>query len=283
MTQTDHPKLAVITINHQHGEMITKMIDSFIALDQDLPTEIFVINNIEDPVTKNWLKTEHPNITLIENTRPKGFASNVNTVIRQYPDYEFYLLINPDVICLPGMLASLLQEMAADSQAGVTGPTLFNPDGTVQPSRRRFATFGVLILRALHFDAVIKHLPAVDRYLMNDVTFETTTEVDWITGAVMLIRKQALDQVGLFDERFYIYFEDEDLCCRMWQKGWKIVYVTQAQAYHAHLAEGRKRILSKANFRHISSAIKMLIKYRGRITQCGKKKTPSHDTLPNGR
>lgn len=277
------PTLAVITINHQHGEMITKMIDSLTALAQpDLPTQIFVINNVEDEATKAWLNNEHPEIILIENTHPKGFASNINSTIRQHPDFDFYLLINPDVICLPEMITALIGKMNEDFRVGVAGPKLLNMDGSVQPSRRRFATFPVLILRALHVDALFKNLSSVDRYLMNDVRFESGSDVDWITGAVMLLRKQALDEVGLFDEQFYMYFEDEDLCCRMWQQGWKVCYLPNAQAYHAHLAEGRKRILSHANIRHITSAFKMLIKYRGKITQCGEKKFGSHDTLSNG-
>jgi GT2 family glycosyltransferase len=283
VTHMHTPRLAVITINHQHGEMITKMIDSLTALAQsDQPAQIFVINNVEDEAVKTWLTTEHPEITLIENAHPKGFASNINATIRQHPAFDFYLLINPDVICLPEMIPALVRKMSEDSEVGVAGPKLLNMDGSVQPSRRRFATFPVLILRALHVDALFKNLSAVDRYLMNDVRFDSDVEVDWITGAVMLLRKQALDEVGLFDEQFYMYFEDEDLCCRMWQQGWKVCYLPDAQAYHAHLAEGRKRILSQANIRHITSAFKMLIKYRGKITQCGGKNFGSHDTLSDG-
>ena len=99
------------------------------------------------------------------------------------------------------------------------------------------------------------------------------TEVDWLTGAVMLLRKSALDQVGLMDERFFLNFEDEDLCCRMWQRGWKVCYIPTVRAYHAHLAEGRNKVFSRANFHHLQSAIKMLLKYRGKISACKKLST----------
>jgi GT2 family glycosyltransferase len=158
--------------------------------------------------------------------------------------------------------------MEADSGIGAAGPELLNFDESIQPSRRRFASFWVLMLRALHIDALFDNLPAVDHYLMTNDSFEQNAEVDWITGAVMLLRGKALDQVGLMDERFFLYFEDEDLCCRMWQHGWKVCYTRSARAYHAHIAEGRKKILSKANFHHLLSACKMLIKYRGRISAC---------------
>ena len=265
-------KLAVITINHRHGEMIKKMIESLVSLRVDQPFDLFVINNLEDEQTKIWLTEAIPEVRVIDNKSPQGFSSNLNQIIAGNPKFDFYLLLNPDVICRPGMIDTLITTMKADPQIGVAGPQLLDMDGSTQPSRRRFATFPVLMMRALHLDSLFKGLPAVDRYLMTEDSFQPVTEVDWVTGAVMLLRKAALDETGLFDERFFLYFEDEDLCCRMWQKGWKVCYINEAQAYHAHLAEGRKKILSRANFRHIASAFKMLLKYGGKIGPCGNRK-----------
>jgi GT2 family glycosyltransferase len=266
-------KLATITINHQHGELIKKTIETLadVARAEVDHFKMFVINNIPDEPTKNWLKKTFPEIRLIENQHPKGFAANINGVIKANPDFDYYLLVNPDVICLPGMIEKLVKVMHDEPTIGAAGPLLMDFDGSIQPSRRRFATFGVLIIRALHIDAIFNNLPSVDHYLMLNEAFKGTTEVDWITGAVMILRRKALDQVGLMDERFFMYFEDEDLCCRMWRKDWKVYYVNDAKAYHAHLAEGRKNLFSKANFHHISSALKMFIKYRGKISQCGEK------------
>lgn len=261
-------RLAVITINHQHTDMVPKAIESISGIVDPSSSQIFLINNVRDQLTKEWLSKKYPKIKLIENPEPKGFASNINAVIQQFPDFEYYLLVNPDVICLPNMIDPLVRLMEEDRAVGIAAPMLLNMDGTVQPSRRRFATFSVLVVRALHLDTIFKNLPSIDSYFMKDVQFGEITPVDWVTGAVMLLRKQALNQVGLFDERFYMYFEDEDLCCRMWQKGWKVCYVKTARAYHVHIAEGRKKIMSKANRHHITSAIKMLIKYHGKITHC---------------
>jgi GT2 family glycosyltransferase len=261
-------KLAVITINHQHTAMIRKTIESLLSLGDDQPFQLFVINNLSDEDTKKWLEETVPRVRVLENKRPQGFAKNINNIIAGNPDFDYYLLLNPDVICLPGMLGKLIKVMEKNPQFGVAGPQLLDMDGAIQPSRRRFATFPVLIMRALHIDSLFKKLPAVDRYLMTDDAFDPISEVDWVTGAVMLLRKAALDEVGLLDEEFFMYFEDEDLCCRMWQKGWKVCYINDAKAYHAHIAEGRKKILSKANIRHISSAFKMLFKHGGKIGPC---------------
>jgi GT2 family glycosyltransferase len=261
-------KIATITINHLHGDLIKKTLESFSVLSSENPAEMFVINNIPDKATSEWILHSFPGITLIENAYPKGFAENINDLIEKFPNFDYYFLLNPDVICVPGLLTTLIDALEADTQIGVAGPQLLNMDGSVQPSRRRFASFLALIIRVLHIDKLFKDLSIINHYLMTDTQFEGITPVDWVTGAVMLLRKKALDQVGMMDERFKMYFEDEDLCCRMWQQGWKVCYVPQAQAYHAYLAEGRNKIFSKANFQHILSALKMLIKYRGNITRC---------------
>ncbi len=263
-------ELAVIIVNHNHGEMLRKTVESLPFLTFDDPFQVFVINNIPDEHVTTWVKQTFPDFHLIQNENPRGFAANINQVIRNNPHFDYYLLLNPDVICLPGMIETLLEVMEGDPHIGAAAPELLNFDGTVQPSRRRFASFRVLIYRALHIDALIRDIPAVDHYLMNGVTFDPVTEVDWVTGAAMILRKATLDDIGLMDERFFLYFEDEDLCCRMWRNDWKVCYVTEAKAFHAHLAEGRNKILSKANIHHVLSAFKMLIKYRGKISTCHK-------------
>ena len=264
-------KLAVITINHGHGDMLRKAVESLYTSTVGQPFAMFVVNNLPDPASTAWLAQAYPGVRVIDNPEPQGFARNINQVIQRHPHFEYYLLLNPDVICLPGMLERLLTAMAEYAAVGVAAPQLLDFDGGIQPSRRRFASFRVLMARALHLDALFPHLPAVDHYLMTQEEFADLSTVDWVTGAVMLLRKAALDEVGLLDERFFLYFEDEDLCCRMWGAGWQVVYVPTAQAYHAHLAEGRKKILSKANRQHLLSAFKMLIKYRGKITSCAQR------------
>jgi GT2 family glycosyltransferase len=260
--------LAVVIINHQHGELLLKTLDALMASVDGLAIEISLVNNVPDNDTRNWVLKKYPQIHLLENDTPKGFAQNINDVIGEKNNFDYYLLLNPDVICQPSMVSTLIEAMEADPTIGVAGPQLLNMDGTIQPSRRRFAPFLALVIRALHIDKIFPSLPIINKYLMTDVQFEGITRVDWVTGAVMLIRRKALDDVGLMDERFYLYFEDEDLCCRMWQKKWEVCYIPEAQAYHKHIAAGRNKILSKENIHHILSAGKMFIKYHGKITKC---------------
>jgi hypothetical protein len=261
------PKLAVIIINHQHGELYKSAVISLKNSTWKNIDQIFFINNDGD-FDKAWLTLQIPEIRIIENSRPKGFAENNNRIFRDNPDFDYYLLFNPDADCFPEMVSKLVSVMESQPGIGAAGPRLINPDGSIQSSRRRFASFPVLLIRALHIDALFKDLPIVNQYLMDDIPFDDLTDVNWVTGAVMILRKTALDDVGFFDERFFMYFEDEDLCCRMWQSGWRVCYLNTAQAYHVHIAAGRKKLFSRANFHHVTSAFKMLLKYKGNIKRC---------------
>lgn len=260
-------KLAIIIINHNHGEMLQKTIQSLFNLPDKTKFQVIVVNNTPLDGVGEWLLLHYPQTEIINNQRPQGFARNANMAIQHGEPYEYYLLLNPDVICLPGMLDRLVTHMEEFADTGIVAPKLLNLDGTDQPSARHFATLPVLIIRTLHLDRLFKDSRILKGYLMIDFNLNITTEVDWVTGAIILLRKQSLNQVGLMDERFFLYFEDEDLCCRMWRKGWKVLYVPQAKAYHNHLAAGRRKPWSKMGRYHIISGLKMLWKYKFNISR----------------
>jgi hypothetical protein len=255
--------LAIITINHHHGDLIKKTIQSLINLPDVCSFQLFAVNNLPEADFAKWIKDVCPTAVLIENSTPKGFSENINAVIKANPQFPFYLLLNPDVICLPGLLDHLLEIMLRDAIIGIAGPRLMNMDGTVQPSARRFPNLFALVVRALHLDYFFRKSSSLQEYLMVDTTINRVTAVDWLAGSVMMLRKTALDQVGLMDERFVMYFEDVDLCYRMWEGGWKVCLVPEARAYHAAISESRNNLISRAGLRHIASAIKFFLKYKG--------------------
>jgi hypothetical protein len=260
-------KLGIILINHHHGELAFKTIQRLMTLESQTPFNLFVVNNLPDEKLSASLSQHYPAVELITNPKPQGFASNINSVIRSNPEHEYFMLLNPDVICLPGIVDTLIRVMENNPTIGVTGPKLMYPDGRPQASARNFPSLIALVIRSLRLDKTFQNSRHLKNYMMQDVEMKELSEVDWLMGAVMMIRKAALDDVGLMDERFYMYFEDEDLCARMWRGGWRVCYVPEAQAYHVHMGESRKRLLSKAGWHHTVSGIKMFIKYRGKITR----------------
>lgn len=169
------------------------------------------------------------------------------------------LLLNPDVICRAGLLDRLVAFLDANPQAAIAAPQLYNPDGTVQPNGRRFPTPGVLALRALRVD-VFWECARVRRYLMHGEDPESA-EVDWVTGAALMARRTAIEDVGFLDENYFLYWEDLDWCFRMRRAGWSVHRVPRASAVHMLAREGVRRPFSHAGRAQWSGALRFFRKF----------------------
>jgi GT2 family glycosyltransferase len=184
---------------------------------------IVVVDNASADNTTEMLRREFPSVTLIENPENHGFAAACNQGVRA-TDEPFVLLLNPDTIVELSALLRLLQVMRERPDVGACGPRILNPDGTLQPSCRRFPTLGTMLLAELGWRR---------RYLMRDWQHDDTREVDQLMGSCLLLRREALEQVGLLDERFFLYFEEVDLCWRLKQAGWRVLFVHDATIIHS--------------------------------------------------
>jgi N-acetylglucosaminyl-diphospho-decaprenol L-rhamnosyltransferase len=143
-----------------------------------------------------------------------------------------YLLVaNPDTKLAPGSLARMVATMAAGPRVGCVGPHLCNPDGSDYPTGRRFPSLGVGAAHAL-LAPVWPSNPATRRYHLADLDRSRPVPVDWVSGACMLLRRAAFDQVGGFDPAFFMYFEDMDLCLRLAKAGWQVIYDSAAEVEH---------------------------------------------------
>lgn len=263
----DEPVLSVIMVNHGHGESAIKAVQSVLSLKDRVTIEIIFIDNSLTDGAADWLEKNVPNIRLIQNNSIKGFAHNCNTGMRAARGSGYIVLMNPDVQCLPGVFDELVKFMEVHNDVGIAGPKLLNLDGTPQMSTRRFLTPLMMIIRALHLNVILRKMNFVREYLMSDFDHMQIADVDWVTGAFVIIRRKAITQVGLMDERYFLYAEDQDWCCRMWRGGWRVCYVPHAQAIHAHLQEGFKKPWSKAARHLLVSAIRMFWKFGGKLSR----------------
>jgi GT2 family glycosyltransferase len=158
--------------------------------------------------------------------------------------------------------------MDANPDVAIIGPQLLNPDGSIQPSCRRFSTPLSLLVRGLHLDRLQLSSRTVNRYLMSDFQHDRVADVDWVTGAIMIVRREAVAAVGGMDERYLgAYSEDQDWCCQMWRAGWRVVYLPQAQAIHDHQRAGMRRPWSKMGRIQTINAIRMFHKFGWRLSR----------------
>jgi GT2 family glycosyltransferase len=260
--------LTIVIVNHNHGIQVRRTIESLYALQDQIKFQLILVDNASSDGVADWLATKYPYTCLLRNNHPQGFAHNVNVGLCKAPESRFVMLMNPDIECLPGVLEELVTFMDFHPDVGISGPKLVNPDMTVQSSCRGFSTPTVLLIRGLHLDALFCDIRPVRNYLMSDFDHDSIVDVDWVTGALMIIRREAIVQIGKMDEgRYFMYSEDQDWCCRMWHAGWRVCYVPMARAIHVHMREGMKKPWSKTARYQIVSTIRMFQKFGLRLTR----------------
>jgi N-acetylglucosaminyl-diphospho-decaprenol L-rhamnosyltransferase len=251
--------LSVITVTHNHANYIGRCLDALVPAISAIGGEIIVIDNRSDDNSAEIIK-HYPSVKLIINQSRRGFSAN-NNYGMALAQGRYLLLLNPDTEVLPGALAQLIAFMNAHPTVGMCGAKLLFPDGTVQPSPRRFPSLGSFIARRTPLRMFLRHSKLNRYHLMLDIDHTQAMAVDWLLGACMFIRREILETVGPLDEGYFLYVEDIDWARRMHAANWAIYYVPQAQIVHHHLAVSDKKLLSRYTAFHISSMVRYVRKY----------------------
>ena len=251
--------LSVVIVNHNHRPVIEKCFASLFSLPDLATFEVTLVDNTPFDGTAEWVAARYPQVSIRRNSARRGFAANANAGMRALDRGRYALLLNPDVIAFPGLLDRLVAFMDTHPQAAIAAPQLYNDDGTPQPNCRRFPTPSTLALRALRLDEIWQS-PQVRRYLM-DCEPPSSIEVDWVTGAALVVRRTAIEAVGWLDESYFLYWEDLDWCYRMRQAGWSVHRVPDAKAAHSQRREGVRRPFSRASREQVLGAIRFFRKF----------------------
>ncbi len=257
-------QLSIVVVNYRSGCHLAGCLRSLDENTGGVDYDIYIINNDRPQDLVPISDLDPTRIKTIQNRSNRGFAAAVNQGYRQ-SRAPLLLLLNPDVRVERGALEALATTMENHPDVGVVLPKLKSPDGSLQYSCRRFYSIATLLLRRAPFQSLFSKHPSVRRHLMADWDHETLSEVDWGLGAAMLVRRAASDRGALLDERFFLYFEDVDLCKRMWQKGWKVFYNPKACMVHHHRRESAASWKIGAKRHHFLSLLKFLWKYRLRL------------------
>jgi GT2 family glycosyltransferase len=257
----DYPKnrYEIIVVDNDSNDGCLKEVKELFEKEKEQP--------LQTSSLLKKLEPELPPLITIQAPGNDGFSVGNNLGIKK-SNSRYVLVMNPDIAVVPEALERLVLKMDEDRQIGILGPKLINPDGSIQDSCRRFPNFLVPVYRRTILGKAPFAKKTLDHYLMGDWNHQKSTTVDWIFGAALMIRKSAIEKIGVFDERFFMYFEDLDLCRRCWEAGFKVYYYTDVEMvhYHQRLSANRSGILGifkKAGRIHIISGIKYFIKYFG--------------------
>jgi GT2 family glycosyltransferase len=246
--------VSVVIVNWNAGAALRACVAALCASEGREPEQVIVVDNASTDRSQTGMASVYPAVELIQNAENVGFARAVNQGLRAARG-QFALILNPDVILLPSAVPRLMQFMATHPEAGVAGPRLFDPDGTVQGSARRDpSAWTALFGRSAPLTRLFPNNPVSQRELPAlSVEGDAPVSVDWLSGACLVVRRAAWEQVGLLDERFFLFWEDADWCRRFREAGWGVYYVPAAGGTHfVGVSRAGRRLGSTVDF-HLSA------------------------------
>lgn len=255
--------LGIVIVNYNVRDLLRDCLASVYESRGDITFEVCIVDNGSHDGSADMVAAEFPQACLIR-AENRGYAVGNNLGLREFgfsddgqavpgasaaapstplsspPRYA--LLLNADTVLMPSVLADMVRFMDAHPQAGVAGPRLVRADGSLDRAcRRSFPTPQVAFYRIFGLSRLFPRSPRFGRYNLTYLPPDVTTEVDSVVGAFMLIRGDVLAQVGLLDERYFMYAEDLDLCYRIKQHQWKVWYNAAVTVLHYKGQSSRQR------------------------------------------
>ena len=219
------PDVSIVIVNYNTRALTAQCIDSILDHRPQADFEIVVVDNASSDGSADWLESHYPNVLLVRSSRNVGVAGGNNLGIRASHG-RYILLLNSDAIVLPGMIDRAVKFLDTHSKVAGVGGNLLNPDGTFQAGYVDFPS-----LRQ-EFLIVTKLGQLLRPWYPAHGPFPHIREVDWMSTAFMLFRKEALVNVGFVDERYFLYSDETDLQYRLKQAGWQIFYLPDLNTIH---------------------------------------------------
>jgi N-acetylglucosaminyl-diphospho-decaprenol L-rhamnosyltransferase len=219
--------VGAVIVNYNAGEHLPECVRSVRADGVD---EIVVADNASSDGSDRAVGAADANAVVLPTGGNLGFGAGANRGVAA-TRADYILLLNPDTLVEPGTVKVLADALDRDPRLAVVGPRVENLDGSLYPSARTFPSLGDAVGHAF-LGFVSPSNPFTRRYRMLDWDHALPRDVDWIAGTCMLLRRTAFEAVGGFDERYFMYVEDVDLCWRLWRTGWRVAYEPAGRVVH---------------------------------------------------
>lgn len=248
------PPLSIIIVSWNVADLLRDCLRSV----ADYPT--LVVDSASSDETVAMVQNEFPAVSLIACDENVGFARG-NNIGLERENTDFVLVLNPDTDVREGAIEAMQRFLEENEDVGMVGPQLLNPDGSYQSSRRRFPTLMTGIFESTWLEDFAPKA-VLDRFFMRDVGDEETAEVDWVSGACMMVRREVIEQVGGFDESYFMYSEELDWCRRIKAVGWRIVYLPEAEVVH-HEGKSSEQAVTARHINFNRAKLRYFRKFHG--------------------
>ncbi|MBN1593226.1 MAG: glycosyltransferase [Candidatus Coatesbacteria bacterium] len=226
----ERPLVSIIIVNWNVKELLISCIESIRETAKSIRHEIIVVDNNSHDGSVDALAEGFPDVKVIKNLRNAGFAVANNVAARRALG-RYICFLNPDTIIHEGALQAMIDALESDDKIGLVGPKLLNEDGSLQPSARNFLTNLNLMMSHLMFKPIFSQRIR-SKLVYEDWDHNETREVDWLVGACLMLRRTVLEEIGPFDEGYFMFHEDTDLCYRTKKAGYKVFFVHDAEVVH---------------------------------------------------
>lgn len=220
--------VSVILVSYNTIEMTKKALSHLLASKTDYEMEVLIIDNASRDQSAAILRRDYPDITLIENKRNVGFGRANNQALPKI-DSRYVLLLNTDAFVEPDTISKTVRYMDEHAQCGILGVKFLGRDGSLQPSCRFFPTPWNIFLERSGLKRIFKQAKMVDDMAWDHASVKNC---DWVPGCYYLIRKEVIDQVGLFDSRYFLYYEEIDHCFAARRAGWQVTFFPHTSVVH---------------------------------------------------
>jgi GT2 family glycosyltransferase len=231
--------VSIIILNWNTRELTLECLRSIVAQKGIHTQEIILVDNGSTDGSQEAVRAAFPDVRVIENGTNYGFAKGNNIGILNSKG-RYICLVNSDARLLENCLDQLIVFMDANPNIGLAGPKILYPDLTIQDSCRKFPSLWNNLSPALGLDKLFKNVAFFSGQHLSYFKHDTVRLVDYVAGCVMMVRRKAIDEVGLLDERFFIYHEEVDWCKRLNSSAWKVIFYPEAAAVHHHAASASK-------------------------------------------
>lgn len=250
--------LSIIIVNWNTKDLLVQCLESIFRTVRGSDLEVFVVDNGSTDGSGRVVKEKFPEVKVIENQENVGFAEANNQALR-ISKGKYLLLLNPDTQVKEKAIEGLVSFMETHPRAGISGAQLLNSDGSKQNSIANFPSLATELLNKSFLRWLFpKKFPGKER------DYPEPIEVDSVIGACMVVRRDALEQVGLLDEDYFIFLEETDWCYRMKRAGWKIYHIPQAQVFHFQ-GKSAETVKKRARVEFYRSRYHLFKKNRGHL------------------
>ncbi len=254
-------ELSVVLLTWNSEKYIAPCLGSLLKSIKHLDSEIIIIDNHSTDNTFSLLeKYRSERISIIKNSENKGVAAARNQALKLVKG-EFIWILDIDTVVNRTAIDQLLLQMREDSQTGIAACKLTAEDGSVQMSCRKFPNIRYKIYNVLE-ERGINIKSNQSQFYKKQMNGNTTFDVDYLIGACQLVRKTALNEIGLLDEHIFYGPEDADFCLRMKKKNWKVIYLPTVSIIHHYQQISRKKLFSRTSFLHLKGLIYYFWKWK---------------------